>query len=242
MCHRLIACMVLIAAWTDVVAQSSPPAEPANRPSARSEILRAFRKDISVCKSITTVLKADRSFVDKFISFKNRQVKAVEAFLRESPSSDSPDFQYVLRNAEYFDIEVSMHGHAWAVAWVEGEGIYCALTYNRLRAVEALGESPQAWEIRKFFLDKALQGMEHPSDEMSDGLVDFEQFKSLVLDADKLYSGPQRSKFIAWIGTAINAIDSSRKRVVDGAAGLSASEQNKVLDDRIAFLRGLANG
>ena len=209
---------------------------------ARVEILRAFRKDISVCKSITKALEADRSFFETFSSLKNRHPTAVEAFLRESPNSQSPDFQYVLRNAQYFDIEVSMHGYAWAVAWVKDEGIYCALTSKRLEALEALGESSHAWAIRKFFLDKALQGLEHPSDELTAGLIDFEQFKSLVLDADKRYPGLQRPKFLAWIAAAIKTIESSRKRVEDGAAGLSASEQNKILDDRIAFLRNVASG
>src|SRR5258705_344868 len=79
-----------------------------------------------------------------------------QRLLRDSPTSASPDFQYVLDNAAYFDIELSMHGNAWAVAWVQDAGISCAPTLARLREIEAPGESEPAWTVRKYFLDRAL--------------------------------------------------------------------------------------
>ena len=222
-------------------AQPSAKGQSGTQVSAQSAILGAFRNDISVCHSITKVLNADRAFIASFIPYVNRVSKPLEMFLLQSPNSSSTEFQYVLRNQAYLDIDVSPHGHAFAVAWVENEGIYCAPTLARLDAIEALGESQEAWTIRKFFLDKALQSLEHPSDEMTTGTIDFESFKSFVLKADGRYMRTQRSKFLAWTWAAVETIESSRKRIEAGAAGRSTGEQNGMLDDRIMFLRSFAN-
>jgi len=239
--RQLIACLVTICAWAQVGAQPVTDAQRKRQGSDQSAILTAFRKDISVCSAITKVLRGDRQFIESFTPAANRTSKPFAAFLRDSPNSSSEVFQYVLGNVEYFEIDVSMHGYAWAVAWVDGEGIYCAPTFARLKAIEALGESRQAWNVRKFFLDKALQNLEHPSDVMVSGLVDFEQFKSLVLEASKRYSGAQRANFVAWVRTAIKEIEAGKAKIEDGAAQLPASEQNKILDDRIALLRSFAS-
>jgi hypothetical protein len=231
---------MVISAWSHADAQTLPDPRRKDQLSPQSEILRAFRQDLAACSAITKLLQTDRYFVDSFTPYVNRASKPFTEFLRASPNAKSEAFQYVLRNAKYFEIDVSMHGDAWAVAWVEGEGIYCAPTFARLKAIEALGESAQAWTVRRFFLDKALKSLEHPSNEMASGaLVDFDRFKSLVVETHKRYSGVQRSKFVAWLHSTIKEIDGSGSRIMDGAAGLSAAEQAKTLDERIAFLRSL---
>jgi hypothetical protein len=233
----------MIAAWVHADAQPSPDSRRANQATPRATVLAAFQTDIAVCRSITKIMKTDRRFIQSFSSAANRDTRGVESFLRESPNAKSEDFQYVLRNLEYFDIDVANHGDPWAVAWVEGEGIYCAPSFGRLKAIENLGESAQAWEVRKFFLDKALQALEHPVDrEMAGGgQIEFDKFKALVLEADKRYSRAQRPMFRAWTRAAIKIVESGRSRIDDGAAGLSAAEQNKILDEWVRFLRRIAN-
>ena len=61
------------------------------------------------------------------------------------------------------------------------------------------------------------------------------------LEASKRYSGAQRANFVAWVRTAIKEIEAGKAKIEDGAAQLPASEQNKILDDRIALLRSFAS-
>jgi len=228
---RFVACLLLMMGSFQAAAQTSATA-----------ILGAFTKDLSVCASITKAMKDDRALVESFRGEAGQDPHRFQTLLRDSPNSASPDFQYVLDNAAYFDIELSMHGNPWAVAWVQDAGIYCAPTLARLREIEAPGESEPAWTVRKYFLDRALQNLDHPSDEMLSGSIDFEQFRSLVTETDRLYPRAQRPKYLEWLREAIKAIESGRDRIQDGAAGRSADEQNNMLDDRVRFLRSVLEG
>ena len=238
---KRMACLAVVAAcWAQANAQPSANHPPAAQTSERAAILAAFRSDIAVCKSIVKLLSTDRAFMESFTPHVNRASKQFLAFLLESSNYSSTEFQYVLRNQEYLDIDVWHHGEPFAVAWVENEGIYCAPTLARLREIEALGESEEAWNVRQFFLGKMLASLEHPSHEITSGLVDFEAFMSFVAEANGRYEHTHRHKFIAWTLTAIRTIESSRKDIQDGANGSSLSEQNKILDDRVSRLRAIA--
>jgi hypothetical protein len=226
---RILACIALLAASIEAGAQA--PA-----------ILKAFNQDLAVCQSIARAMKDDRPLVESFREQENPQPHRFEMLLRDSPNAASPDFQYVLANAAYFDIDISMHGNPWAVAWVEDAGIYCAPTLARLREIEALGESEPAWTLRQYFLDRALRNLDHPSDEMLSGSIDFEQFRSIVTETDRAYPRAERPKFLAWLREAIKTVEAGRGRIQDGAAGRSADEQSNILDDRVRFLRSVLEG
>lgn len=217
----------------------APPAQAKTEAPSPALILTAFQKDISVCESLVKILKADRTFIDSFSPEENRRSKTLADFLRQSPYVSTPEFQYVLLNPRYFEIDISFHGAPWAVAWVQDEGIFCSPTLERLNEIEALQESEQGWDVRRFFLDKALQNLEQPGDEESGGEVTYEYFKSMVLETSTRYSGMQRPKFLAWVKSAIDVVDRSRGKIEDGSAGLSALDQNRILDERVMFLRNL---
>lgn len=237
----LVTCFTLMIAACN---QTSPPPSPASQSNIHdrtpSAVLAAFKSDLAICTSIVRVLRADRSFVESFLSADSRKSKPLETFLRQSPYSITPEVSYVLRNPKYFQIEVSFHGDPWAVAWVENEAIYCAPTFERLKEIEALGESEEAWSIRVFFLDRALQSLSQPSLELLDGTIEFEEFQTYVAEASRRYSHTQQAAFLAWTKKAIETIQLGRKKIEDGSAGRSISQQNKMLDDRIFYLRRFA--
>lgn len=187
------------------------------------------------------MLKGDRPFINAFLSAHNRRAKPLESLLRQSHHAGAPEVGYLLRNQQYIELDVSYHGAPQAVAWVEGQAIYCAPTRARLHEIEALGESEEAWTIRQFFLDNALQHLSRPEDGMSDGKVRFEEFRLLVEDASKRYTSAQRPKFLDWVRRAIASMDAAPTSGGSGggerSAALPAIERSPTIDARIAFLR-----
>lgn len=220
------------------------PAEPEvpPPPQARTaaEVLARFDADLKACTSLVRVLETDRAFVDSFQSAKVRSAQPVAGLLRQSTVAHTPEVAYFLSHDKYMDLDVDFHGDPWAVAWVRNEPIFCAPTFERLSEIEAMGESGEAWRIRLYFLDRALEHLSPPWDEGAGGLVEFDQFKALVLGASKIYTGPQQAAFRAWLDKAIRVLDASRKDVTEHTAGLTAQQQHQMLDERLAFLRALA--
>lgn len=202
-------------------------------------ILAAFEHDIATCHAMANLLKADRAFVNAFLAADKRRDKSLDTFLRKSPYSATPEFRYVLQNRQYFDIDVSYHGATNAVSWVKNDAIYCAPTLQRLRDIEAHGESRQAWTIREFFLDKALANLSQPGDPTTDGKADFSELESLVAEASQKYTGTQRPAFLAWIRKAAATIEAGRNGNLERTSGGPASSpQQTTIDERLRFLRG----
>jgi len=242
MTRKFLLCAMLVAGCATAHAQHASPSRPGGAVSAPATLLKAFQKDIAMCADIASQMADDPELVQALIPEASRTCRPVSSFMQESPHANSMPYQYLMRNAESFEIDVSMHGYPYAVAWVPGEAIYCAPTFARLKAIETLGESAQAWQVRRFFLDRMLQGLEHPSDEMEGGQVGFDELKSSMLEAKRRYSSAQRPAFVAWARNAIKVVEASREKIVDGAAGLSAERQSRMIDDRVTFLRSLAYG
>lgn len=223
--------------------QMEKPAE-ATKPMAQAltavEMLEAFKKDISVCKSVVRLLKDYRSFIK--IDYSTPQPIPLEVFLRHPQYANSTEFKHILLNQQYFLIDkANMEiGNPWAVAWVDdGDGIFCQVTIQRLDEIEALGESQEAWNIREYFLDKTLYGLVPVSSLMVDSYVDFMGLKSLVMEASNRYVLTQRPKFIAWTKKAIEVIEKSRSTIQKDDV-VTPVEQNNVIDERISFLRSFA--
>ncbi len=214
-----------------------PPEIPAQTPAA---LLARFEADVKACTSLVRTLESDRAFVESFQSAQVRSSQPVDALLRKSAVARSPEVAYFLSHGKYMELGVDFHGDPWAVAWMDKEPIYCAPTFARLSEIEAMGESQEAWRIRLFFLDKALENLSPPWDEGAGTMVEFDHFKTFVMEAHKLYTGPQKATFQAWGEKAIKTLETSRKDVAEGAAGLTSQQQHRMLDERIAFLRQLA--
>lgn len=204
------------------------------------QLLESFYSDLRTCSSLARALKADQDFVSAFHAYANRKSRSLESFLRQSLVAQTTEGKYVLSNIKYFDIDVSMHGSTWAVAWVENTGIYCGPTLERLREIESLGESTAGWKVREFFLNKALENLNYPWIEADYGL-DFDGMKTLLLQASARYVDRERHLFHTWLENAIAAIKSKYGHAVEGAAGLTVSKQHQVLDKWISFLRSLRN-
>lgn len=215
----------------------APPEIPAQTPAA---LLARFEADVKACTSLVRVLESDRAFVHSFQSAQVRSSQPVEALLRKSAVARSPEVAYFLNHEKYMELGVDFHGDPWAVAWVSNEAIFCAPTFKRLSEIEAMGESQEGWRIRLFFLDKALESLSPPWDEGAGGTVEFDHFKTYVLEASRRYTGAQQAAFHAWVGKAIKVLDESRREVEEGAAGLTSQQQHQLLDERLAFLRQLA--
>lgn len=205
-------------------ATDSPPVKAIQTPAA---LLSMFQADVQVCASLMRLLESDRSFIDTFLPVQIRQKQSVESLLSRSAHAKSREVDYFLWNRKYLEIGVDFHGEPWAVAWMEKEPIYCAATFARLDEIEALGESADAWNVRVHFLDKALENLDHPSNEGPGNMVAFEAFERYVRQASKVYTGTQKLPFYAWIDKAINVIDLSRKDIADGAAGLTSQKTTR---------------
>lgn len=217
-----------------------PEASPDQQVKTAADVLAQFEADVKACTALVRVLESDRAFVESFQSAQVRSSQPVEALLRKSAVARSPEVVYFLSHGKYMELGVDFHGDPWAVAWVSKEPIFCAPTFERLSEIEAMGESGEAWRIRLFFLDKALENLSPPWDEGAGTMVEFDHFKTFVLETSKLYTGPQKTALLAWAEKAIQTLETSREDVTEGAAGLTGQQQHQMLDERIAFLRQLA--
>ena len=124
------------------------------------------------------------------------------------------------------------------MAWVKDAGIYCAPSDQRLKDIEALGESEEAWKVREFILSNELHDLDSPSDESGYG-VDFEEWRTTLSEVSKRYSTTQRPKLVTWVQEAVKHVESQRNKLSEGAGGRSVAEQNKIIDEEVAFLNGL---
>lgn len=203
---------------------------------ATSRILAAFKKDISVCSSAMEILKNDRAFIDEFSDALKRESKSLEDFLRQSSSSNTEEIQYILANLKFIFIDLDNHQTGMAVAWAGNTGVFCAPTPLRLEAIEALGESADAWEVRVNFLDRELADLTPTGSVSGNPEEEFEYFKESIKDASRIYSSTQRPKFLAWINKAISHVEAERKTLTT-FPGMSIEEQNKIIDGKVAFLQ-----
>lgn len=203
-----------------------------------TQIFAAFQKDISVCISAMNTFETDHAFVLEFGNAEKRASKPLEDFLRHASFAKAGDIQYILANRKYFVIDVTYHGSEFAIAWVKLEPIFCAPTHQRLKEIEMLGESPEAWEIREHFLSRWLADLSPPSDEMDFYPEQYEGFNRFVMEAAKLYSSSHRPKFLAWVKKAIEHFELQRGLLEEGAGGQTLAEQNKFIDDEVLFLKG----
>jgi hypothetical protein len=235
-----LALLALSTLWLAACQPAEPDVLPEEPAKTAAEVLARFEADVKACTALIRVLESDRAFVDSFQSAQIRSSQPVDALLRKSAVARSPEVAYFLNHGKYMELGVDFHGDPWAVAWVSKEAIFCAPTFARLSEVEAMGESQEAWRIRLFFLDRALENLSPPWDEGAGGMVEFDQFKAFVTEASKLYAGPQKAAWLAWGEKAIKTLEASRKDVTEGAAGLTSQQQHQMLNERLAFLRQLA--
>jgi len=204
-----------------------------------AEIFAAFQKDIATCKSAVNTFESDHAFVLDFGDAEKRSSKPLEDFLRRASFAKSGDIQYILANLKYFEIGVTYHPTEFAIAWAKSEPIFCALTQQRLKEIEMIGESPEAWEIRVDFLDRWLADLRPPSDELDYYPEQYEEFNRFILEAAKLYSSSHRPKFLSWAKKSIEHFESQRGQLEEGAGGQTLAEQNKIIDSEVLFLRSL---
>lgn len=197
----------------------------------------AFLQEIGTCKRLIDLLQTDRMFVEAFLSAHRRRDYSVDALLRRSSVANAPEVQYFLRNRRYLELGVSFHGAPQAVAWMDGEGIYCAPTRARLQEIEALGESEEAWTVRQFFLDQALRHLSQPGDAIPTGKVPVGEFRRLVLEASNRYPGPQRDRFLGWVGKALAHIETSQTSGSGGGGGASGGGEKNTRGQLVTFLR-----
>ncbi len=230
----------LSALWLTACQPAEPEVPPDPPAKTAADLLARFEADVKACTSLVRVLESDRAFVESFQSAQVRSAQPVEALLRKSAVARSPEVAYFLSHEKYMMLGVDFHGDPWAVAWVSKEPIFCAPSFERLLEAEAMGESGEAWRIRLFFLDRALENLSPPWDEGAGGMVEFDHFKTYVLEASRRYTGAQQAAFYAWAGKAVKVLDESRKDVTEGAAGLTSQQQHQMMDERITFLRQLA--
>lgn len=219
--------------------QQPAPAAEVKQTKSAAELLAAFKTEISTCASAVQTFEKDRAFLEEFMDANKRRAKPLQDYLRQASFSKSADIQYVLANQKYFVVDVTYHPTEFAVAWVKDEPVYCGVSEQRLKEIETLGESLEAWEIRRYFLDRWLKDLRSPSDEMDFYPEQYEDFNKLVMPASKLYSTALRSQFLAWGKTAIAYFKSQRKELQEGAGGQTLAEQSKILDKEVAFLTAL---
>lgn len=218
---------------------SASGSKSANLPTP-AEVLQAFRNDLAVCDALVNTMKADTGFLQAFKSADIRRTRSRESLLRESPFAGTPPYEHLIANPQYFFLGVGHPENPFAAAWVPGEPVFCGPSLARLKTVEALGESEEAWTVRQYFLDKLLASLSHPSRENAGGSIDFEYLEPFIREAANRYKGPIRPRFLAWLQQAIAAVQAGRAQIEDGAAGLSAETQHGMLDERIAILRAYA--
>lgn len=218
------------------VATDAPGEQSIKNPSA-SSIATQFQRDIKACEAVVKLMARDKPFIDDFVDADHRSEHKFVWFLRASPFASRSEYEYIIRNAQYFDIDVSFDGDPLSVAVVDGTGIYCAPTLERLKAVEALGESNEAWGVREFFLDKWLASLYPPGNEMLGWGIDFSELSREITEASRLYKTTERQNFVRWLAKATTAVEKMRNGIVDGSAGLSADQQNADIDKWISFLK-----
>lgn len=202
-----------------------------------SKMLAAFHKDIEVCKSAVKLLKDDRSFVD--IDYSTPQPDPLDVISLQPQYANTPTFQHILSNREYIVVGIANMeiGNPFAEAWTDNdEHIFCQLTPRRMDEIELLGESPEAWEVRKYFLDKTLNGLSPITSLMADAEIESEWLITETQEASQRYVHDQRPKFLAWVKKAIQVVEKERNEIKADDV-FSIEWQRKTLDRRLAYLR-----
>lgn len=93
---------------------------------------------------------------------------------------------------------------------------------------DAFGESQAGWEIRKEELNSLLGGLSYPFDE-SGSRFSFDSLCRSALDAKRTYRVNQRREFSQWLLVAASAIRVEFVNAQEGAGGLSAEEQMRIM-------------
>lgn len=221
--------------WQSIGAQTVPLVA---KPVAKSPVeqFEEFKRDIDTCKSAVVTFGKDTVFLEEFGNANKRAAKPMVEFLKQASFAKSADIQRMIAAPQYFEVDVTYHPTEFAISWVKDEAIYCGIGLQRLGEIEALGESPQAWEVRQYFLDRWLKDLRSPSDEMDFYPEQYNRFNEFIEPAAKLYSTNQRESWLAWVRKAIDHYNAQRSELIDGAGGESLAEQNKTLDREVSYL------
>ena len=239
----VVFCIALVVAGcgdeTRTTTQQPAPAATTKQSKSAAEVLALFKAEMGICTSAMQTFEKDRTFLSEYMDVNKRQSKPLADFLRNASFANSEDIQYILKSQNYFIVDVSFHPSAFAVAWVKNEPVYCGVSMLRLREIEALGESAEAWEIRAYFLDRWLKDLQSPSNESEFSTAQYESFNKFVATASKLYSTALRPQFLAWGRAAIAYFEAQRIDLIEGAGGHTVAEQNKILDNEVADMKEL---
>jgi hypothetical protein len=199
---------------------------------AISSTYKSFLYEKKVCQNFVSTIAEDKEFIKTFESLDYRERepgKRVFQMLSKSKVAKNEIIQYLLRNNEYFEIDITYHPMP-DMTYVKDSPIFCRQTYKRLEEIENYGPSEQAWNIREYFLNFDLEdflqiGM--PWHREGIDIYDFETLKAKIDTAKKLYTQQFKEPLKNWVQKASMQL---RKEMENGESyydGLIKEEKNK---------------
>lgn len=176
--------------------------------TARNSIYNIFLYEKTVCRKFVRTIAEDKDFIEnvenKLLDYRERKSgQRIFEMLATSKSKKIEVVQYVLKNSNYFLIDLDFHEKP-GMTYVKDSCIYCMQTEKRLKEIEDLGPSEQSWKVREYYLDLELDGLLEFGMPWSEGPVryDFEYLKAKVDSTKKLYSQQYKNYLKNWVQKA----------------------------------------
>lgn len=212
---------------------TSPPNKSADKSQFKTEeaainsIYNDFLYEKTVCQNFVTTIAKDEKFIKTFenLDYRERESgKRVFEMLSQSKVAKDDIIQYVLRNRKYFLIDVDFHGGP-GMTYVKDSPIFCAQTDKRLKEIENLGPSEQAWKVREYYLNFDLKNLLQIGMPWSEGggvSYDFNTLMAEVDKAKKLYSQQFKEPLKGWVQKASTQL---KEKSLDPASEQHPNEQ-----------------
>lgn len=203
------------------------------------EHLREYRADKRACVDAFALLKTDRVTVDRLVAGASDEFPGFPEVLAASKFADEKSVRHLSKNSSRFAIDVDFH--ATDAAARIGEVLCLPFLDTRIQLVERSGASSSSWLLRKEQLNQIRDNLAYPHWELTDGLYGFEEFLSVITDADLIYRKSYPGIWENWLretaqilrryaGQPVNNVDQNtvieqRKIVTEWAEKLDALRQ-----------------
>lgn len=201
------------------------------------EILTSFNRDVSVCRSAVMLFETDPSFMNVMYFAESRLSKSLGEHLRNASFAKEADIQYMIANEAYFVVDLSNHINEFAIAWTKSSSIFCQPSELRLKEIEAVGASAEAWQIRVHFLNRWLANLISPSFGTEFDTLQYKYFNQFVGEAARLYSTSHRVIFHAWVNKAIQHLLAQRESLEETSGETEPlDKQKEYIDNEVTIL------
>jgi hypothetical protein len=220
-----------VSSYGDTGKQNRAPVQPQfkTKDEAINSTYDSFRYEQTVCRNFVSIIAADKEFIKTFGGLDYRETesgKRVFRMLSKSKVAKNKVIQYLLKNSEYFGIDVDFHGGP-GMTYVQDSAIFCMQTDKRLKEIENYGPSEKAWKVREYHLNLDLENLLQIGMPWSEGggvWYDFNTLREKVKTSKKIYTNQMKDPLRKWVQKASRQL---REKSFDPAAESPPTKQQR---------------